>query len=81
MAFHFLSVLQDPDKVGRKVRPGFQTWTPRRGGKGDEAEGDGARPSGPHALTAARAAAAAALRAQDRVAGTSLHHSLIIGVF
>ena len=64
-----MGVLQDPDKVGRKVRPGFQTWTPRRGGRGDEAEGEDAGPSGPHALTAAKAAAAAALRAQDNVAG------------
>lgn len=61
--------MQEGDKGGRKVRPGFQTWTPRRGGRGDEAEGDDAGPSGPQALTAAKAAAAAALRAQDKAAG------------
>ncbi|KAL3140973.1 hypothetical protein ABBQ32_005495 [Trebouxia sp. C0010 RCD-2024] len=59
----------DPDKTGRKVRPGFQTWTPRRGGRGDEAGGDEAGPPGPPALSAARAAAAAALRAHDKATG------------
>ncbi|KAL3153031.1 hypothetical protein ABBQ38_012055 [Trebouxia sp. C0009 RCD-2024] len=63
------SEAQDPDKTGRKVRPGFQTWTPRRGGRGDEAGGDEAGPPGPPALSAARAAAAAALRAHDKATG------------
>lgn len=49
---------QADGKAGRKVRPGFQTWTPRRG-RGDglleeEAGSDAA-------LDAAKAAAAAAL--------------------
>lgn len=65
--------MQDPDKTGRKVRPGFQTWTPRRGGRGDEAEGDEAGPPGPPALSAARAAAAAALRAHDKTAGVCVY--------
>ena len=73
--------MQDPDKVGRKVRPGFQTWTPRRAGRGDEAEGDDAGPSGPHALTAARAAAAAALRAEDNVAGRACITGFSLFVF
>lgn len=80
LAIEAPEILQDPDKVGRKVRPGFQTWTPKRGGRGDEAEGEDAGPAGPHALTAARAAAAAALRAQDRAAGVWLHDSLVIVV-
>ncbi|KAL0027409.1 hypothetical protein WJX79_009534 [Trebouxia sp. C0005] len=60
---------QDGDKPSRKVRPGFQTWAPRRGGRGEEEEAEDAGPPGVHALTAARAAAAAALRAENKAAG------------
>ncbi|DBA87338.1 TPA: hypothetical protein ACH3X1_004392 [Trebouxia sp. C0004] len=60
---------QDGDKPSKKVRPGFQTWAPRRGGRGEEEEAENAGPPGVHALTAARAAAAAALRAENKAAG------------
>ena len=72
-----LYVCQDGDKPSRKVRPGFQTWAPRRGGRGEEDEAEDAGPPGVHALTAARAAAAAALRAENKAAGDALdltHH-------
>ena len=71
-----LNVCQDGDKPSRKVRPGFQTWAPRRGGRGEE-EAEDAGPPGVHALTAARAAAAAALRAENKATGDAhdmTHH-------
>ena len=47
-------------KPGRKVRPGFQTWTPRRGRADSPIEEEAGSDS---ALDAAKAAAAAALGA------------------
>lgn len=53
-------VQQADAKPGRKVRPGFQTWTPRRGRADSPIEEEAGSDS---ALDAAKAAAAAALGA------------------
>lgn len=59
---------QADGKAGRKVRPGFQTWTPRRG------RGDGLleeETGSDSALDAAKAAAAAALGSTQTQSKTS----------
>lgn len=71
-------MLQASAKPGRKVRPGFQTWTSRREVR-NRAEGlhsDEAVPDS--ALDAAKAAAAAALGSAQRRTGTATGMGLLL---